>query len=193
MVVLEILPHSLEDVTTFEKSLLIREIPEDPLMTKTKLSEPNTALWKDSSITSIVLVAQLCFFFFVKEWKEHTRDTGEPFWGIYGFKIFGTTTNCDQLKHQRSALSLTVNIIATAVTIFSPGTLQLLSAPSRRILDDSHYHKEYMEIGVQSFRNMWSRHNRFKLRFWLWILLFLISLTFNIMYITLQSSIHIVM
>lgn len=141
-------------------------------------------------MTIVVLVAQICFFIFFKVWKEHTRDTGEPYWGIYGFKIFGTTTNCDQLKHQRSALSLTVNIIAAAVTIFSPGTLQLLSAPSRQILDDCHRHGKYMEIGVQSFRNMCSRPNRFKLRFWLWILLFLISLTFNILYVKLQTSMH---
>jgi hypothetical protein len=187
MTALEISPHPLEPGTFYEKPVpqaTTHVVENEPTTAREKkgfFSGPSEPLWKDLLATILVLLCQVAFFFGVKQWKEHTDDTGEPIWGIYGFKIFGTTTNCDQLKHQRSALSLTVNVIAAVVTLFTPGTLQVLSAPTRRILDECHRRGKYMEIGVPSFRNMVTGTHRWGLRFWLWTLLFLIALPFHLL------------
>jgi hypothetical protein len=130
----------------------------------------------DFIVTFIILVFHLVFLIVV---QSRSKSDGD-FWGDYGFEVFSSRTDCNQLEHERAGWSMAVNTMAALIGTFSSATLQALSAPTRRQLDECHKDRSYMEIGVQSFHNIWKPYLGWPKRT-LWILLMLMTLPFHIL------------
>ena len=130
----------------------------------------------DFIVTTIILIFHVVFLVAVQARSKQPGD----FWGAFGFEVFSSRTDCNQLEHERTGWSMAVNTMAALIGTFSSATLQALSAPTRRQLDECHKDHNYMEIGIQSFHNIWKPYLGWPKRT-LWVLLMLMTLPFHML------------
>jgi hypothetical protein len=138
------------------------------------LPEWKKGLRKDSIVTSTLFCCHIIFLLKVQ------KNPKAGFWGAFGFEVFSSRTDCNQLSHERTGWSFLVNTMAALIGTFSSTTLQALSAPTRRQLDLCHRDNNFMEIGVQSFHNIVKPYLGWRKRI-LWVLLMLMTLPFHIL------------
>lgn len=78
---------------------------------------------------------------------------------------FGTTPDgavelyhgdCAIVKRADALAHVLINVLSTLILGASNLTLQLLVAPTRKEVDEAHAKGKWLDIGVPSFRNLWS-------------------------------------
>ncbi|KAL4907877.1 hypothetical protein BDW74DRAFT_189275 [Aspergillus multicolor] len=74
--------------------------------------------------------------------------------------------DCDKAKEIGTGVHVLVNALSTLLLSASNFTMQCLSAPTRRDVDNAHAGDKWLDIGVPSVRNLW-RIPRLRLVFWL--------------------------
>lgn len=80
--------------------------------------------------------------------------------------------DCDSTRQYNRWIHFTINALSTALLGASNYCAQLLVAPTRKEVDNAHSKKTWLDIGIQSFRNL--RKVNLKRRT-LWVLLMLSS------------------
>ncbi|EQB56389.1 hypothetical protein CGLO_03604 [Colletotrichum gloeosporioides Cg-14] len=76
-------------------------------------------------------------------------------------------------------LHLLLNILSTIILASSSFFMQVLNSPSRNEVDETHAARNWLDIGIPSWRNAF-RLSRFKL--WSWIILFLSSVPIHVFF-----------
>ncbi|KAL4885232.1 hypothetical protein BJY04DRAFT_205441 [Aspergillus karnatakaensis] len=87
--------------------------------------------------------------------------------------------DCETVKRLSTGLHLLINILSTVLLGASNYGMQCLSAPTRRDINKVHAEGSYLDIGVQSLRNLFYIPGR---RSFLWICLALSSLPLHLVY-----------
>lgn len=59
------------------------------------------------------------------------------------------------MKNHNLGLHAGINALSTLLLGSSNYCAQLLAAPTREEVDEAHGKKEWFDIGIQSFRNLW--------------------------------------
>jgi hypothetical protein len=86
--------------------------------------------------------------------------------------------SCDQAKRYNMGLHVMINVLSTLMLGASNYSMQCLSAPTRKDVDDAHCKDTWVDIGVQSLRNL-GQTQRWK---WaIWLLLGLSSLPIHLL------------
>jgi hypothetical protein len=62
--------------------------------------------------------------------------------------------SCDQAKHYNMGLHVMINVLSTLMLGASNYSMQCLSAPTRKDIDDAHCKGTWVDIGVQSLKNL---------------------------------------
>jgi hypothetical protein len=93
--------------------------------------------------------------------------------------------SCAVVKHLDIFIHIGINILSTALLGASNLCMQLLAAPTRKELDAAHARQTWLDIGVPSFRNLWSIRRS---RVVMWVLLALSSLPLHFIYNSVISS-----
>jgi len=83
------------------------------------------------------------------------------------------TGPCARSKTITLWADLAVNVLSTLLLSASNNCAQLVAAPTRREIDKAHERREWLEVGVQSFRNLGYLP---RWRGAIWLLLFLSSI-----------------
>ncbi|KAJ6190749.1 hypothetical protein N7519_000770, partial [Penicillium mononematosum] len=99
--------------------------------------------------------------------------------GLKGDQAVLFTGNCEKSKQISTAFHLVINILGTVLLGASNYGMQCLCAPTRGDIDRAHSRGKWLDIGVQSTRNL-SHIPRIKL--FLWISLAFSSLPLHLMY-----------
>lgn len=86
--------------------------------------------------------------------------------------------DCAQVKNTNTGIHVLINLLSTVLLSGSNYCMQCLSAPTRRDVDAAHAKKNWLDIGVLSFRNL--RHIS-ALRVLLWGLLAVTSLPLHLL------------
>lgn len=86
--------------------------------------------------------------------------------------------SCDQAKHYNMGLHVVINILSTLMLGASNYSMQCLSAPTRKDIDDAHRKGAWVDIGVQSLKNL-GRKQRWK--WMMWVLLGMSSLPIHLL------------
>ncbi|KAF3046889.1 hypothetical protein E8E12_005587 [Didymella heteroderae] len=87
--------------------------------------------------------------------------------------------SCAAAKRYNMGLHLVINVLSTLLLGASNYSMQCLSAPTRGVLDRAHRKGKWLDVGVQSFRNLkWSM----KWKKAVWTLLGLSSLPIHLLY-----------
>ncbi|KAJ4993561.1 hypothetical protein SVAN01_01109 [Stagonosporopsis vannaccii] len=87
--------------------------------------------------------------------------------------------DCGRIKATNSGVHVLINVLSTILLSGSNYCMQCLSAPTRREIDKAHGKREWLDVGVPSFRNL-IRIGR--LRVFLWLLLAVSSLPLHLLY-----------
>jgi len=86
--------------------------------------------------------------------------------------------SCDQAKHYNMGLHVMINVLSTLMLGASNYSMQCLSAPTRKNIDDAHCKGTWVDIGVQSLKNL-GQTQRWK---WaMWVVLGLSSLPIHLL------------
>jgi hypothetical protein len=87
--------------------------------------------------------------------------------------------DCRKVETMNTWVHFAINALSTALLCGSNYCMQCLSAPTRKEIDRAHAHRQWLDIGVYSLRNLSviSRKKR-----WLWWLLGLSSVPLHLMY-----------
>lgn len=86
--------------------------------------------------------------------------------------------SCDQAKRYNMGLHVMINVLSTLMLGASNYSMQCLSAPTRKDIDEAHCKGAWIDIGVQSLKNL-GRTQRWK---WvMWVLLGLSSLPIHLL------------
>jgi hypothetical protein len=97
--------------------------------------------------------------------------------------------SCKVSQRLNIGIHLIINVLSTLLLGASNFSMQCLCAPTRREIDLSHKEGLWLDVGVQSFRNIRSRslHKR-----WLWLTLWLSSVPLHLLYNAMfySSSVH---
>lgn len=99
-------------------------------------------------------------------------------------------SDCRMVKAVSTVIHLVMNILSTLLLGASTLTMQNLCAPTRREVDKAHSNRQRLDIGIQSFRNIWFMGSW---RLLLWALLAcsatMIHLTYNsVFFVSAQSN-----
>lgn len=86
--------------------------------------------------------------------------------------------DCGHIKTTNSGLHILINILSTILLSGSNYCMQCLSAPTRREVDKAHGRREWLDIGIPSFRNLTRIGRR---RVALWLLLAVSSLPLHLL------------
>jgi hypothetical protein len=86
--------------------------------------------------------------------------------------------DCQEVHRTNTVSHLLINLLGTVLLSSSSYSMQCLSAPTRREVNQAHLKGVWLDIGVPSFRNL--RHIR-KFRVVLWALLALSSLPLHLL------------
>ncbi|KAE9390053.1 hypothetical protein BT96DRAFT_738538, partial [Gymnopus androsaceus JB14] len=86
--------------------------------------------------------------------------------------------DCNTVDHLDIGIHLVINILSTLLLGASNYIMQSLSAPTRTEIDQAHKRGSWLDIGVQSMRNLvyTSRWKR-----WLWISLAVFSIPLHLL------------
>lgn len=85
---------------------------------------------------------------------------------------------CSRVKSASLWVHVAINILSTALLSGSNYCMQVLSSPTREEVDKAHREGKWLDIGVHSFRNLFSIGSR---RVWLWLVLALSSAPLHLM------------
>lgn len=88
------------------------------------------------------------------------------------------TGPCDKAERVSIGTHLLINVLSSALLAASNCGMQLVSAPSRELIDTAHAQRKWVDIGVQSMRNLRGMDWR---RCTLWVLLLLSSLPLHLL------------
>ena len=86
--------------------------------------------------------------------------------------------SCSTTRNANIALHVIINGLATVLLSASNYTMQILSAPTRKDVDEMHRKSVWMDIGVSSFRNLSKISGK---RLALWLLLALSSVPLHLL------------
>ena len=87
--------------------------------------------------------------------------------------------SCETTKTATLWAGLAINILSTLLLSASNNCAQLLSAPTRRDVDRAHAKSSWMDVGVQSLRNL-TKVPRW--RVCIWLLLYISSVPLHLLY-----------
>jgi len=85
---------------------------------------------------------------------------------------------CPQIKHTGLWLHIGINVISTTLLGASNYTMQSLSSPTRAEVDQAHLNHTWLDIGIQSMRNLTKVR---RLRMVLWFVLAASSVPLHLM------------
>jgi hypothetical protein len=87
------------------------------------------------------------------------------------------TGNCDKTKKLNTWIHFAVNVMSSILLSGSNFSMQVLTAPTRKQIDDAHTKREWLDIGIPSIRNLRSMGPR---RVILWALILLTSIPLHL-------------
>lgn len=91
------------------------------------------------------------FNFSVTVWAMAKTDGGRSnFVDIYGPEL----KTCARLRVDNTLFHLWINVLSTMLLGASNYCAQLLLAPTRDQIDEAHGRQKWLDIGIQSFRNL---------------------------------------
>ncbi|KAK4140112.1 uncharacterized protein C8A04DRAFT_15254 [Dichotomopilus funicola] len=97
-----------------------------------------------------------------------------------GVGVLSEETTCTRAKTINTAVHVAINVLSTVLLAGSNYCMQCLSAPTRRQIDEAHRVGRWVDVGVQSVRNLvFAVSGRNAL---LWVLLSLSSLPLHLFY-----------
>lgn len=109
-----------------------------------RLSNRDIMLIVHQAMSSIVFLLNLSIT--ISAIKKHGVRT------ISGDMISG---NCKRMKTNNLLMHIAINALSTLLLGSSNYCAQLLAAPTRQEVDNAHNKKQWFDIGIQSFRNLW--------------------------------------
>ncbi len=86
--------------------------------------------------------------------------------------------SCPAIKHTGSRLHIAINVLSTMLLGASNYSMQFLSSPTRDEVDKAHAEQKWLDIGIQSFRNLVKIG---RMRMVLWFLLAISSIPLHLM------------
>lgn len=92
--------------------------------------------------------------------------------------------SCDTSRYLNIGLHLLINLVSSAVLASSNYFMQILNAPSRHKIDQTHLTLSSVEIGIPSLKNM---HFLSSFQQWFWALLIMTSLPIHLLF---NSSVY---
>jgi len=87
---------------------------------------------------------------------------------------------CAEIRKLNSGVHVVVNALSTLLLAGSNFCMQVLSSPTRSLVDQAHMSRRWVDIGVSSVRNILNRNNSPRRR-WLWLMLGLSSLPLHLL------------
>ncbi|KAF5366495.1 hypothetical protein D9757_012166 [Collybiopsis confluens] len=96
--------------------------------------------------------------------------------GVIGVAFEG---NCDTVERYSIGIHLIINVLSTALLGASNYTMQILCAPTRADIDRAHEKGIWLDIGLQSFRNLRYTSRQKQM---LWAALFISSIPLHLFY-----------
>ena len=104
----------------------------------------------------------------------------------YGFRTFDVGKgqlvlyegSCTVTRNANIGIHLVINIFSTVILASCNVCMQCLLAPTREEVDEAHAKNEWLDIGIQSFHNLWRIKRK---RTWIWLLLGLSSLPLHLL------------
>ena len=96
-----------------------------------------------------------------------------------GFRVVAYT-QCSNTENIASGIHVVINVFSTAILAASNYCMQCLAAPTRAEVDRAHAKGRYLDVGVQSVRNLWFIS---KWRVSIWCILALTSVPVHLMYV----------
>lgn len=98
-----------------------------------------------------------------------------------GVGVLAEETTCTRAKTIDTGMHVLINVLSTVLLAGSNYCMQCLSAPTRRQIDEAHRAGRWVDVGVQSVRNLvFAVSGRNAL---LWVLLSLSSLPLHLLYV----------
>lgn len=85
---------------------------------------------------------------------------------------------CSRVKTASLWVHVAINILSTTLLSASNYCMQVLTSPSREEVDRAHREGKWLDIGVQSIRNLFMIRSK---RMWLWLVLALSSVPLHLM------------
>ncbi|KAK5739626.1 hypothetical protein LTR17_005110 [Elasticomyces elasticus] len=115
-----------------------------------------------TALGALAALIVLCANITLLIWSHTThKTTGQGSVIVY-------TGSCDKTKHVTLWADLAINILSTILLSASNSCGQLLSAPTRDDIDAAHARSTWLDIGIQSTRNL--RHIPGRRRFMWWMI-----------------------
>lgn len=161
--------HSYSDNTTAE---LLRHSESSPARQSTKQNvwfRRHATGWRFgvlSGATSALIVFVINLIIFV--WAEK-HNGYRPF--HFAHRDNGQHTlfdgSCEKARNLNTGVHLLINVLSTLLLSASNYCMQCMSAPTRRDVDDAHARKRWLDVGVQSMRNLLSISRKRAVLFWL--------------------------
>ncbi|KAK2760007.1 hypothetical protein FQN54_002743 [Arachnomyces sp. PD_36] len=87
---------------------------------------------------------------------------------------------CSSVKAASLWTHVVINILSTGLLSASNYCMQIVTSPTREEVDRAHREGKWLDIGVQSIRNLFKIKSK---RMWLWVVLVLSSLPLHLMYV----------
>lgn len=109
-----------------------------------RLSNRDIMLIVHQAMSSIVFLVNLSIT--ISAIKKH---------GIHRISGDMISGNCKRMKNNNLVLHIAINVLSTLLLGSSNYCAQLLAAPTRQEIDNAHNKKQWFDIGIQSFRNLW--------------------------------------
>lgn len=109
--------------------------------------------------TGFVLILNTAFLI----WAATNRDLNDGRGTLF-------EASCSSIRHANTGIHLLINVLSTLLLAASNYCMQCLSAPSRDEIEGAHGCNEYLDIGISSLHNVFSRHVRSKKKVAWWIL-----------------------
>ncbi|KIW04859.1 uncharacterized protein PV09_04041 [Verruconis gallopava] len=124
----------------------------------------------------IVLVANVCIAIYAV--RESGASATADFKPIY-------TGDCARTKALNTWLHLTINVLSSILLSGSNYCMQVLSAPSRKNVDEAHAARKWLDIGIPSLRNLRVMTPK---RRALWVLILITSAPLHLVYNSIFSQ-----
>ncbi|KAJ5153644.1 uncharacterized protein N7500_009083 [Penicillium coprophilum] len=137
------------------------------------LGKKPTENWKKtlyigSTLTFVVLVFNVGFVLWA---VKHN--------GLHGGQAVLFIGNCKKSKRISTVFHLVINVLGTLLLGASNYGMQCLCAPTRGDIDRAHSRGKWLDVGVQSMRNLWHIP---RIKLFLWICLAFSSLPLHLIY-----------
>jgi len=108
--------------------------------------------WRQGVLTGSVLAGVVLLLNITLTIASSTSTSEVP--GLADGRKLLFQGNCDQARRLNEYLHWIINVISTVLLSASNYGMQCLSAPTRNEVDRSHAKRQWLDIGVMSFRNI---------------------------------------